>query len=93
MILHDVRYANFDIRLEDTLEHPQHRDLRFDAIVANPPFSAKWEPDKAQVENDDRFSVYGKLAPSSKADLAFVELSKILIDLSNTGLFLRLFWV
>jgi type I restriction enzyme M protein len=73
MILHDVRYADFDIKLEDTLEHPQHRDLRFDAIVANPPFSANWEPDKAQVENDDRFSIYGKFAPKTKADLAFVQ--------------------
>jgi type I restriction enzyme M protein len=42
MILHDVHYADFDIRQENTLEHPQHRDLRFDAIVANPPFSAHW---------------------------------------------------
>lgn len=38
MILHDVHYADFDIRQEDTLEHPQHLDLCFDAIVANPPF-------------------------------------------------------
>jgi len=28
MILHDVHYADFDIRQENTLEHPQHRDLR-----------------------------------------------------------------
>lgn len=38
MILHGVSYSNFDIRQEDTLEKPQHRDKTFDAIVANPPF-------------------------------------------------------
>ncbi|WP_293007542.1 type I restriction-modification system subunit M [Nitrosomonas sp.] len=72
MILHDVHYADFDIRQEDTLEHPQHRDLRFDAIVANPPFSAHWSASPLFM-SDDRFSVYGKLAPSSKADMAFVQ--------------------
>ncbi len=72
MILHDVHYADFDIRQEDTLEHPQHRDLRFDAIVANPPFSAHWSANPLFM-SDDRFSVYGKLAPSSKADMAFVQ--------------------
>lgn len=72
MILHDVHYADFDIRQEDTLERPQHRELRFDAIVANPPFSAQWSASQLHM-NDDRFSVYGKLAPSSKADMAFVQ--------------------
>lgn len=72
MILHDVHYADFDIRQEDTLEHPQHRNLRFDAIVANPPFSAHWSANPLFM-SDDRFSVYGKLAPSSKADMAFVQ--------------------
>ena len=72
MILHDVHYADFDIKQEDTLERPQHRDLRFDAIVANPPFSAHWKADPLYM-NDDRFSVYGKLAPSRKADMAFVQ--------------------
>ena len=72
MILHDVNYSRFDIRQEDTLEHPQHLDLRFEAIVANPPFSAKWSADPIFM-SDDRFSQYGKLAPSSKADFAFIE--------------------
>ncbi|PVZ85085.1 type I restriction-modification system subunit M [Serratia sp. S1B] len=72
MLLHDVHYADFDIRQEDTLEHPQHRDLRFDAIVANPPFSAKWSANPLFM-NDDRFSAYGRLAPGGKADMAFVQ--------------------
>ncbi|SHE30830.1 type I restriction enzyme M protein [Bacteroides luti] len=71
MILHDVHYRKFDIRQEDTLEHPQHLDKRFEAVVANPPFSAKWSANPLFM-TDDRFSHYGKLAPSSKADFAFV---------------------
>ena len=39
MIMHDVHYRKFDIKNDDTLEHPQHIDQRFDAVVANPPFS------------------------------------------------------
>ena len=42
MIMHDVHYQRFDLKQEDTLENPMHIDLRFEAIVANPPFSAKW---------------------------------------------------
>ena len=72
MIMHDVHYRKFDIKQDDTLEHPQHMDMRFEAIVANPPFSAKWSANDLFL-SDDRFSQYGKLAPSSKADFAFVQ--------------------
>ncbi|MCT4216548.1 type I restriction-modification system subunit M [Elizabethkingia anophelis] len=72
MILHGVNYSNFDIRQEDTLEKPQHLDKTFDAIVANPPFSAKWSANELHLL-DERFSQYGKLAPSSKADFAFIQ--------------------
>lgn len=73
MILHGVHYLKFNIKQEDTLEHPQHlNDMPFEAIVANPPFSANWSANPLFL-NDDRFSQYGKLAPSSKADFAFVQ--------------------
>jgi len=72
MIMHDVHYRKFDIKQEDTLEKPQHIDKRFEAIVANPPFSAKWSANPL-FQNDDRFAQYGKLAPKSKADYAFVQ--------------------
>jgi len=72
MILHGVHYRKFDIKQEDTLEHPQHLGLTFEAIVANPPFSANWSANPL-FTSDDRFSQYGKLAPSSKADFAFVQ--------------------
>lgn len=72
MLLHDVNYLNFDIKNEDTLEHPQHEGMKFEAIVANPPYSAKWSADPKFLD-DERFSSYGKLAPKSKADFAFVQ--------------------
>ena len=72
MILHGVHYRDFDIKNEDTLEHPQHRGMEFDAIVANPPFSAHWSARELFL-SDDRFYHYGKLAPKSKADFAFVQ--------------------
>lgn len=72
MILHGVHYRNFDLKQEDTLEHPQHDGMRFDAVVANPPFSANWSSNPLLL-SDDRYSQYGRLAPASKADFAFVQ--------------------
>ncbi len=73
MILHGVHYREFDIRQEDTLENPQHVDKRFEAVVANPPFSAHWKSDANPLNStDERFSQYGRLAPKTKADYAFV---------------------
>lgn len=74
MILHGVHFSRFDIKQDDTLEHPQHLDLRFEAVVANPPFSAKWKgKDNPLNETDDRFSQYVRMAPTTKADFAFVQ--------------------
>jgi type I restriction enzyme M protein len=72
MILHGVHYRKFDIKQEDTLERPQHGNQTFEAIVANPPFSAEWSANPL-FSSDDRFSQYGRLAPGSKADFAFVQ--------------------
>ncbi|MBP9623219.1 MAG: type I restriction-modification system subunit M [Streptococcus sp.] len=72
MLLHEVSFQDFDIELGDTLEHPHFEDMRFEAVVANPPYSANWSAD-AKFLDDERFSSYGKLAPKSKADFAFVQ--------------------
>ncbi len=73
MLLHDIHYSRFDLRQEDTLTNSQHDpDNRYEAVVANPPFSAKWSANSIYLA-DDRFSQYGRLAPSSKADFAFVQ--------------------
>lgn len=64
MILHGVHYREFSIKHDDTLEHPQHLDRRFEAIVANPPFSAHWKGDDNPInQNDPRFSQYGDWRP------------------------------
>lgn len=72
MILHDVHFSDFDIKQEDTLEHPQHSEFKFEAVVANPPFSANWSANPIHL-SDERFAQYGKLAPASKADYAFIQ--------------------
>ncbi|MEQ2355286.1 type I restriction-modification system subunit M [Pseudoalteromonas piscicida] len=72
MILHGVHYRQFDIQQDDTLEQPHHIEKRFEAVVANPPFSADWSASSGFL-TDERFQDYGKLAPKGKADFAFVQ--------------------
>lgn len=52
----------------DVLTEPAWSDRRFHAIVANPPFSIKWEPN----EFDERFSVAPTAPSPSRADYAFL---------------------
>lgn len=78
MLLHGVKDSEFEIFHGDTLlnEWDMLRETnpakmpRFDAVVANPPFSYRWEPSEALGE-DVRFKNYG-LAPKSAADFAFL---------------------
>ncbi len=72
MLIHKVKYDRFKIHNTNTLEKPTFIEDRFDAVVANPPFSAKWSADAHFLE-DPRFKAFGKLAPKTKADFAFVE--------------------
>ncbi|GIV37624.1 MAG: hypothetical protein KatS3mg032_2003 [Cyclobacteriaceae bacterium] len=77
MLLHGVKDTEFDIHHGDTLQNDWEilreinpaKKLEFDAIVANPPFSLKWEPTDT-LKDDFRFKNYG-LAPKSAADFAF----------------------
>jgi len=78
MLLHGVKDTEFEIYHGDTLTNDWDilRELnpakkpQFDAIVANPPFSYRWEPTDA-MGDDVRFKNYG-LAPKSAADFAFL---------------------
>lgn len=78
MLLHGVKDTEFEIHHGDTLandwdilkEMNPAKKVQFDAIVANPPFSYRWEPSEALAE-DFRFKNYG-LAPKSAADFAFL---------------------
>jgi type I restriction enzyme M protein len=78
MLLHGVKDTEFEIYHGDTLfndwdllrEENPAKKIEFDAVVANPPFSYRWEPTEAMAE-DFRFKDYG-LAPKSAADFAFL---------------------
>jgi len=72
MIMHNVHYHNFNIKHGDTLENPKHLEFRFEAIVANPPYSVVWSADTKFLK-DPRFTEYGVIAPKSKADFAFIQ--------------------
>ena len=61
--------ANLD---EELTTSSGSRNIGFEVIIANPPFSAKWSADKTFLE-DPRFKGAGKLPPKSKADYAFIE--------------------
>lgn len=71
MLLHSVKYNDFNIQNGDTLEADEFGDRQFDAVIANPPFSATWSA-ASKFNNDERFSAAGVLAPQSKADYAFI---------------------
>lgn len=84
MILHGVHFDHFKIKQGDTLTEDLLLDLKAEAVVANPPFSAEWKGESdPQLVHDDRFSQYGRLAPKKKADYAFV--THMLYHLSDNG--------
>jgi len=78
MLLHGVKDSEFEIFHGDTLlndwemlrEANPSKKKHFDAVVANPPFSFRWELTDA-LGDDVRFKNYG-LAPKSAADFAFL---------------------
>ncbi len=78
MLLHGVKDSEFQIYHGDTLtndwdwlrEMNPAKTPKFDAVVANPPFSYRWDPTEA-IGDDVRFNNYG-LAPKSAADFAFL---------------------
>jgi type I restriction enzyme M protein len=73
MILHEVSVENHHLHNSDTLDQdwPTEEPTNFDAVLMNPPYSAKWSADKGFLD-DPRFSPYGVLAPKSRADFAFL---------------------
>lgn len=73
LILHGVDNEDIRLRNGDTLnkDWPTDEPYTFDSVVMNPPYSAKWSADDTFLD-DSRFNKYGKLAPKSKADFAFL---------------------
>lgn len=82
MLMHDVKPTDFEMHQGDTLEEDMFAEQQFEAVVANPPYSANWQPDGKL--DDERFRKYGKTAPKSKADFAFVEHMLYHLDASGT---------
>lgn len=91
LMMHGVSFNNMTLSNADTLESdwPDGMDASgtdhprsFDAVVANPPYSAHWDNNPGKIK-DPRFGEYGKLAPKTKADYAFVLHS--LYHLNSTG--------
>ncbi|WP_297926973.1 type I restriction-modification system subunit M [Metallibacterium sp.] len=78
MLLHGVKDTEFEIWHGDTLKNDWDwlretnpaKKPKFDAVVANPPFSYRWEP-KDETSQDARFRNHG-VAPKSAADFAFL---------------------
>ena len=80
LMMHGVSFNNMTLSNADTLESdwPDGLDAKgvdhprsFDAVVANPPYSAHWDNNETKLK-DPRFQEYGKLAPKTKADYAFI---------------------
>lgn len=81
LMMHGVSFNNMKLSNADTLETdwPDGPDPKtgvdeprtFDAVVANPPYSAHWDNNENKLK-DSRFNPFGALAPASKADYAFV---------------------
>ena len=78
MLLHGVKDTEFEIYHGDTLKNEWDRlretnpakKPKFDAVVANPPFSYRWKPGD-EMSEDMRFKNHG-VAPKSAADFAFL---------------------
>lgn len=79
LMMHGVPYDRMTLKNADTLEQdwPDGVDAQgtdrprfFDVVVANPPYSARWDNSDRKLK-DPRFKDYG-LAPKTKADYAFL---------------------
>lgn len=79
LVLIDI--PNFTGAAGDTLKEDKFVGQKFDCIVANPPFSVKWNPES--LKEDERFSCCPTIPSPSKADWAFM--LHILHHLSDNG--------
>jgi len=91
LMMHGVSFNNLTLSNADTLESdwPDGVDAKgidrprsFDVVVTNPPYSAHWDNSETKLK-DPRFQDFGKLAPKTKADYAFILHS--LYHLNNEG--------
>jgi len=77
LMMHDIAYNDINVHHADTLESDwpdgivegKDNPRMFDAVMANPPYSAHWQ--NTEREDDPRWREYG-IAPKTKADYAFL---------------------
>lgn len=77
------RLVNSEIVAGDTLHQPAFIDRKFKYIVANYPFSVKW--DSSGLESDPRFNGAPCLPPPSKIDYAFILHILYMLDEGGTA--------
>ena len=77
LMMHNVSYNNMMLSNADTLESdwPDGLDEKgidhprtFDAVVANPPYSQKWDNNESKLK-DPRFREYGRISSGLKSRL------------------------
>lgn len=86
LLLSGVNYKNINISIGDTLKEPKNLDKKMDVIVANPPYSLKWEgnSNKSLLESEI-YKEVGVLPPNKTADLCFVLHSLYMLEKEGTA--------
>ncbi|MDJ1646078.1 type I restriction-modification system subunit M [Mycoplasma sp. M5725] len=73
MILHNISRQKFNIKWGDTLKDPKHIDVKFEAIVSNPPFSQTFDTkNNPELETDERFINWPLPNEKKRGDFAFI---------------------
>lgn len=77
LLARESGYKHIEIKQGETLTDDKFQEFvdekGFDVIVSNPPFGFKWDSSSIDIDKDKRFKRYGKLAPKSRADFAFLQ--------------------
>lgn len=86
LLLSGVNYNNINISIGDTLKEPKNLDKKISAIVANPPYSVKWEgnSNKSLLESEI-YKEVGVLPPRNYCDLCFVLHSLYMLEEEGTA--------
>lgn len=77
-----IRGINADIRLGDTFHNDQHKDLKADYIMANPPFNQSGWRTENELTSDPRWAGFD-VPPTSNANYGWI--LNILSKLSTDG--------
>lgn len=82
LFMHDIDYRKIDLQLGNTLIDPKHLEQQFNVVIGEPPFGGMWNPEQLK-DDDPRFAPYGRVAPKSKTDFAYIQ--SMLYQLKEDG--------